>query len=113
ITNRLFTAASYLALLCFSSALMAQTPFVGPRSAAMAGAATAVADDGSALWTNPAGLARDPRLDIEIFAGGVATNRRDFTAILDRLSSIDLARLDLNRIPQVVRDLTTLSAPGT
>src|SRR6266567_3489339 len=87
ITNRLFTAASYLALLCFSSALMAQTPFVGPRSAAMAGAATAVADDGSALWTNPAGLARDPRLDIEIFAGGLATNRRDFTAILDRLSS--------------------------
>jgi hypothetical protein len=107
----------FAAVLLLPSAAMAQAPFVGPRSAAMAGAATAVADDGSALWTNPAGLARDPRLDIEIFAGGVATNRRNFTAILDRLSSIDLSRLrsglDLDRIPGAVRDLTTLSLPGT
>jgi hypothetical protein len=83
----------------------------------MAGAAVAVSDDGSALWTNPAGFARDPRLDAEILAGGVATNRNEFTAIVDRLSSIDLVRLraglDLDRIPGAVADLKTLARPGT
>lgn len=111
--RRLFFAAAFLV----PSIAAAQVPFVGPRSAAMAGASTAVADDGSALWTNPAGLARDLRLDVEIFGGGVASNRRDFTAILDRLSSLDFVRLrqglDLDRIPGAVRDLTTLSMPGT
>lgn len=83
----------------------------------MAGAATAVADDGTALWTNPAGLARDERLDIQLFAGAVASNRRDFTAIVDRLSSLDLAGLkagkNLDRIPQAVKDLTALASAGT
>jgi hypothetical protein len=83
----------------------------------MAGAAVAVSDDGSALWTNPAGFARDPRLDVEILAGGVATNRNEFTAIVDRLSSIDFARLraglDLDRIPRAMADLKSLARPGT
>jgi hypothetical protein len=83
----------------------------------MAGAAVAVSDDGSALWTNPAGFARDPRMDAEILAGGVATNRNEFTAIVDRLSSIDLVRLraglDLDRIPGAVADLKLLARPGT
>jgi hypothetical protein len=113
ITNRLLTAAVSLALLCFSSAMTAQSPFVGPRSAGMAGASVAVADDGTALWTNPAGFARDPRLDVEILAGGVATNRNDFTSVVDRLSGIDFSRLDQNVITAAVRDLTKLSAPGT
>src|SRR6202162_5607488 len=94
ITNRLSIASIVLLLLSFSSALTAQSPFAGPRSAGMAGAAVAVSDDGSALWTNPAGFARDPRLDAEILAGGVATNRNDFTSIVDRLSAIVLSRLD-------------------
>jgi hypothetical protein len=83
----------------------------------MGGAAVAVSDDGSALWTNPAGFARDPRLDAEILAGGVATNRNEFTAIVDRLSAIDLARLragmDLDQIPGAVADLKLLARPGT
>jgi hypothetical protein len=113
ITNRLSTAGVVLAFLSFSSALTAQSPFVGTRSAGMAGAAVAVSDDGSALWTNPAGFARDPRLDAEILAGGVATNRNDFTTIVDRLSAIDFSRLDQNVIAGAVADLKKFSAPGT
>jgi len=109
--NRLLTGL--LALLSFSSAALAQSPFVGPRSAGMAGAAVAVADDGSALWTNPAGFARDPRLDVDLLAGGVATNRNDFTAIVDRLSSIDFSRLDSQRIAAAVTDLKTLGTRGS
>jgi F plasmid transfer operon protein TraF len=97
--------------------LFAQSPVVGPRAAGMGGASVGVADDGTALWTNPAGLARDPRIDVEIFGGAVATNRGDFTASVDRLSSIDLDRirrgLDLNLIPGAVRDLVLLARPGT
>ncbi|MEO8431380.1 MAG: conjugal transfer protein TraF [Acidobacteriota bacterium] len=111
----LFLALAAAAL--FSAAAPAQTPVVGPRGAAMAGASVAVADDGTALWTNPAGLGRDPRIDIEIFGGAVATNRGEFTGIVDRLSSIDLDRIragqDLAKIPGAVRDLITLSRPGT
>jgi hypothetical protein len=77
----------------------------------------AVSDDGSALWTNPAGFARDPRLDAEILAGGVATNRNAFTGLVDSLSTLDFARLragqDLNRIPTAVADLKSLDRPGT
>ena len=95
-----------LALVAFASAALAQSPFVGPRAAGMGGAAVAVSDDGSALWTNPAGVARDPRMDAEILAGGVATNRNEFTSIVDRLSAIDLVRLraglDQDRIPGAV-----------
>ncbi len=79
----------------------------------MAGAAAAVADDGSALWTNPAGFARDPRLDVELFGGAVATSRNEFTQIVGRLSSIDFSKLDPARIAAGVADLQKLAAPGT
>jgi hypothetical protein len=82
----------------------------------MAGAATAVADDGTAVWTNPAGLARDERLDVELFGGGVATNRNDFTAAVDRLSSIDLDAIrlgNLSELDRALRDLNLLARPGT
>lgn len=113
ITVCLWSALRLLALLSFSSVAVAQSPFVGPRSAGMAGAATAVADDGTALWTNPAGFARDPRLDAGLLAGGVATSRNDFTATVDRLSSIDFSRLDPAGIASGVADLHRLAAPGT
>ncbi|MBC8645858.1 MAG: conjugal transfer protein TraF [Thermoanaerobaculia bacterium] len=98
-------------------AILGQSPFVGPRGTAMGGAATAVADDGTALWTNPAGLARDPRLDVALFGSGVATNRNEFTGAIDRLASIDLDRIrqgrDLDRIPRALRDLALLTSSGT
>jgi len=82
----------------------------------MAGAAVAVADDGTALWTNPAGLARDPRIDIELFGGGVATSRGDFLRSADRLSNLDLNRIrngDFSRIPGALADLQRLARPGS
>ena len=69
--NRRTVRVVYAAcLLSFLSAafLVAQQPFVGPRAAGMAGAQTAVANDTTALWANPAGLGLDPRLDFDIFA---------------------------------------------
>jgi len=117
---RVRPAVRFLFFLAAATAplrLLAQTPSVGPRSAGMGGAAVGVADDGTALWTNPAGLARDPRIDIEIFGSAVATNRGNFTGTVQDLSSIDLDRirqgLDLNRIPGAVRDLVSLAQPGT
>jgi hypothetical protein len=112
----LFRSCLLLFFALASASLLAQTPFVGPRAAAMGGASVGVADDGTALWTNPAGLGRDPRIDVEIFGSAVATNRGDFTAAVDRLSSIDLNRIrngqDLNLIPGAVRDLLSLARPG-
>lgn len=106
-----------LAAALLPGVLRAQFPVAGSRAAGMGGAAVAVADDGTALWTNPAGLGRDPRIDVEIFGSAVATNRGDFTGAVDRLASIDLDRirqgLDLNLIPGAIRDLTLLSRPGT
>src|SRR5258706_10904903 len=105
-----------LALVAFASAAVAQSPFVGPRAAGMGGAAVAVSDDGSALWTNPAGFARDPRLDAEILAGGGAPNRNQVTAIVDRLSAIRLlpprAGLDPDRVPRAVGELQRPPRPG-
>lgn len=100
-----------------AAAARAQTPFAGPRAGGMGGASTAVADDGTAVWTNPAGLARDERLDVEVFGGVLASNRNNFTAALDRLASLDLDRIrqgqDLSRIPGAIRDLQILASPGT
>jgi len=82
----------------------------------MGGAATAVADDGTAVWTNPAGLARAERMDLEIFGSGVATNRNGFTSILDRLSSLDLQAVragDPATINRGLRDLNLLAQSGT
>lgn len=103
----------YFAALLVARMAVAQAPFVGPRSAAMGGAATAVADDGTALWTNPAGLARDLRIDIELFGSGVATNRNEFTTAIDRLSSIDPLHPGPDGLATAVRELARIAEPGT
>ncbi|MGH9368212.1 MAG: hypothetical protein ACRD3M_11120 [Thermoanaerobaculia bacterium] len=104
------------ALLSASPSLLpAQTPFFGPRAAGMAGAMTAVADDGTALWTNPAGLARDPRTDLDLFGGAVASERGALREFLEPLSGLDLAALSQNpsAILPVIGDLAALAQPGT
>jgi hypothetical protein len=55
----LFAAlVSFGSVLCFPSRLFAQPPdSIGSRAQGMAGAFTAVADDATATWWNPAGLA--------------------------------------------------------
>ncbi len=79
----------------------------------MAGAATAVADDGTALWTNPAGLARDLRIDVELFGSALATNRNEFTTAIDRLSSIDPLHPGPDDLATAIHELTRISEPGT
>jgi len=81
----------------------------------MGGAAAAVADDGTALWTNPAGLARDPRTDLDLFGGALATDRGDFRSSAAYLSGLDLPSVvdDPAAILPAVEALSKLAAPGT
>jgi hypothetical protein len=102
-----------LLALPVAASARAQAPFVGPRATAMGGAAVAVADDGTALWTNPAGLARDLRLDVELFGSAVATNRNEFTTAIDRLSSIDPAHATADDIATAIRELQRIAQPGS
>ena len=104
------------ATILLASSASAQFPVVGPRGAGMAGAAVGVADDGTALWVNPAGLARDPRIDIEIFGGAVATSRGDFLNAADGLSSINLAKIragDFGQIPGALTQLQKIARSGS
>ena len=80
----------------------------------MAGASVAVADDGTALWTNPAGLARDPRTDLDLFGGAVATDRGNFRELAGALAGIDLPSIagDPAAVLDVVSDLARLLQPG-
>jgi hypothetical protein len=80
----------------------------------MAGAMTAVADDGTALWTNPAGLARDPRMDLELFGGAVATDRGEFRDIAAFLAGLDPGSIagDPSTILEAVERISRLAEPG-
>ncbi len=118
VRNRHVATAFVIAGMMYLASVpaLAQFPVVGPRGAAMGGASVGVADDGTALWTNPAGLARDPRIDIELFGGAVATSRNDFLAAADTLSSVDLNRIrsgDFSQVPGALRALNTLSQNGS
>ena len=90
---------------------------VGPRAAGMAGAVTAAVDDATAIWTNPAGLARIDGINADLLASGLATNRNGFTGAIQRLSSLDLKEIvsnhDVAAVQQAVNDIQTLAAPGT
>jgi hypothetical protein len=101
-----------LAALLSAAAVSAQTPFIGPRAAAMGGAAVAVADDGTALWTNPAGLARDPRIDVDLFGAAVATDRGDFRRAIGTLAGLDLGSLDPDSVRLALAAISDLAGPG-
>lgn len=113
--HRGLLAVALLAALEVPSPLFAQQPFIGSRSAGMAGAAVAVADDGTALWINPAGLARAERREVDIFGGGVATDRGGFLAVADGLSGLDPSVLsgDPAGLAAALADLRRLTVSGT
>ncbi len=79
-TKRLSRARTMLALACAACGWVAAAPFAragvntyadvfpGDRAAAMGGAYTALADDGSGAYYNPAGLVRIPEADISLSA---------------------------------------------
>ncbi len=91
-----------LASTAFSAAeadLFSLTPsFPGARAAGLAGAYEAVADDGTALWWNPAALSRLKRVE---FAGGMhhmAFSNRSVLASDGRPSELDVRRNPLDHI---------------
>lgn len=113
--NRRTVRVVYAAcLLSFLSAafLVAQQPFVGPRAAGMAGAQTAVANDTTALWANPAGLGLDPRLDFDVFASPLASDRGGFQASVNVLSALNPNSLTPPQVVAALAALTSLSRPG-
>ncbi|HSS44540.1 MAG TPA: conjugal transfer protein TraF [Thermoanaerobaculia bacterium] len=113
--HRSLPLVAVFAALLGSSALLAQQPFVGSRSAGMAGASVAVAEDATALWINPAGLSRSERPDLDVFAGAVATDRGRFLSTADGLSRLDPRGLagDPAGLAAAVADLRRMAAPGT
>lgn len=87
-TAKAVFAASLLVSLP-AAFLVAQQPFFGSRATGMAGAQTAVASDGTALWANPAGLGVDPKLDLILFGSALATDRGQFMSSVNVLSAFD------------------------
>src|SRR5713101_2633123 len=65
-------SAAFVSFVSFSAPLLAQAQtaeLIGIRAQGMAGAFTAVADDSTATWWNPAGLADGPFLTSSIEYG--------------------------------------------
>jgi hypothetical protein len=61
-----FSLLVFLGLTLFATRAQAQSPPVGVRAAGMGGAFTAVADDGTAPYWNPAGLAAGPFVGVTL-----------------------------------------------
>jgi len=104
-----------LAALLAPALCGAQTPFYGSRATGMGGAATSAVQDGMSLWINPAGLARDPRMDAELYGGAVASDEGRFLDEVHGLSGADLESLagHPQDLPAVVGALGNLAEPGT
>lgn len=113
-TRLAFLALSLVALSLPSSA-RGQNPFFGSRATGMAGAATAAVEDGMALWINPAALAREPRMDLELYGGAVASDRGEFLSGVGALAGTDLSSIAGNpsEILGVIGGLGGLTEPGT
>lgn len=108
---RVFFAASVL--LSLSAAfLSAQQPFIGPRAAGMAGAQTAVANDSTALWANPAGLGVEPKLDLDLFGAALATDRGHFVTSVNVLTAIDPVHATAAQVTAALTALGSLARPG-
>ena len=73
--SHFFTALLILPTL-YSRAAAQSFEAVGPRALGMGGAFVAVANDSSATWWNPAGLAAGPFLDLALARAGGAADAR-------------------------------------
>lgn len=78
----------------------------------MAGAQTAVANDATALWANPAGLGLDPRLDFDVFASPLASDRGGFQASVNALAGLNRNTLTPSQATAALATLTSLARPG-
>jgi hypothetical protein len=104
-----------LVALSLPSSARGQYPFFGSRATGMAGAATAAVEDGMALWINPAALSREPRADLELYGGAVASDRGEFLGEVADLAGTDLSAIagDPSEILGLVGGLGGLTEPGT
>lgn len=104
--------AACLLLSLPAAVLEAQQPFYGPRATGMAGAQTASVSDSTAILANPAGLGVDPKLDVDLFANGLASDRGNFTSSVNYLAGLDLGNLTPAQIAGAAASLATLAEPG-
>jgi len=79
----------------------------------MAGAQTGTASDATALWNNPAGLGVDPKLEVNLFAGALGSDRNSFVSSVDFLAGLDPSAITPNEFLQAIATLGNLNKPGT
>ena len=111
--NRTAAAVSFPLLLLLAAPALAQQPWVGPRAIGMAGAQTGAASDATALWSNPAGLGIDPKLEFNVFGGALGTDRNSFVSSVDFLAGLDPNNVTPQELLQAVATLGNLNRPGT
>ncbi|MFQ5992976.1 MAG: conjugal transfer protein TraF, partial [Nitrospiraceae bacterium] len=103
--------------VCLLSAIPAKAAefaIVGPRATGMGGAGVAVTTDSMATYWNPAGLAMESSLDIQVAQASLqGIDRLGVKDTLDDIDSLDLTDTSLLNQARLQNLLNKLNEPGT